>query len=112
MTRKTDFSKVYTLKIQFKSYAPIMAYQQHDQNICCFNYLASALKASNEFSAENTIATRISSLLTGKILNRIEFSNAIITEEARKKDINIYVINWNNGRKLALLIFLIISVSM
>ena len=39
-----------------------------------------------------------------EIIDRIEFSNEMITDEVRKKENNIYVINWNNGKKRLLLI--------
>ena len=66
--------------------------------------LDSALKASNKLSAVNSTKTQIYSSLTGTIHDRIEFENASMTDEARKKEINIYVIKWNNGRKMVLLI--------
>ena len=46
--------------------------------------LASDFKASNEFLIVNEIATCISSLLTDAIYDRIEFSNSIMPDEARK----------------------------
>ena len=60
-----------------------MAYQQHDQNSCCFSSLAFNIKSSNKFSAQNKIVTCISPLLTGTILDNIVFENAIMTDESR-----------------------------
>ena len=98
--------------VQYKSESPIVAYQQHDQNSCCFSSLSSAFKSSNQLAAANEITTRISSLLTREILDIAIFANAIMTEKTEEKETNNYVINWNIGRKLALLVFLILSVSM
>ena len=58
-----------------------MAYNQHDQN----SMLDSALKVSNKLSAVNSTKTQIYSSLTGTIPDRIEFENASMTDEARKK---------------------------
>ena len=43
------------------------------------------MKLSNKFDAANEITTHISSSLTDPILDRIEFANEIMTDEARKK---------------------------
>ena len=58
-----------------------MAYRQHDQNSCCFISLAPALKEPTQVSAANETATRISSSLTYGILDRVMFSNAILTDK-------------------------------
>ena len=86
MTREPDFSKYHTLKwirgqtdnywftfyvpfgcenvtshVQFELDAPIITYQQHGHNSCCFSSLASGLKSSKKLAAANSIATSISS---------------------------------------------------
>ena len=94
-----------TSEVQLESDSPMMAYHECDQNSCCFSSLASALKATNKVSAENAFITRIYFLITGEIFDIIEFSNAVMTKEAIKKEINIYILNWNNGIKLVLLMF-------
>ena len=79
-----------TSQVQFESDAPIMAYHIHDQNSCCFGSLASALKASNNFFAEISIPTCIYSSLTDAILDRIKFTNAIITYKGGKLEQHIF----------------------
>ena len=74
-----------TIHVQFDSDVPIMAYHQHDQNSCCFSILSSALKASNQVSAANLIATRISYSITYEILDRLMFANDILTDTRIRK---------------------------
>ena len=62
-------SAKFTSQVQYKSDAPITAYQQQDQNSCCLSSLASDFKFSNEFTTENAITTHIYSLLPGTILD-------------------------------------------
>ena len=62
-----------------------MGYQQHDQTSCFFGSLASSLKAPNQLAAANAITTRIYSSLMGEILVRWMFSDAIMTDQKRRK---------------------------
>ena len=62
-----------------------MAYQQHDQNSCCFSSLSSELKAPNQCSDANSITTGISSSLTDEIFGSLMFSNAILEDKQNKK---------------------------
>ena len=55
-----------------------MEYHQHEQNSCYFSSLDSGLKASNQLAASNAIETRIYSLLTYKIRDRVMFRYAIL----------------------------------
>ena len=75
----------FTSHISFESDTPIMAYQKHNQNSYCFDSLDSALKGSDQLSIENAISTRISSSLTGEILDRLMLANLIMTDKVRKK---------------------------
>ena len=75
----------FTSHISFESDTPIMAYQKHNQNSYCFGSLDSALKGSNQLSIENAISTRISSSITGEILDRLMLANSIMTDKVRKK---------------------------
>ena len=61
-----------------------MAYQQHEQKSFCFRFLAYALEALKQFSAANSITTRIYSSIIGEILDRVMFSNAIMIEKEGK----------------------------
>ena len=79
----------FTSHVQSKSDAPFMAYQKHYQKSFCFSSLASALKVSNQLAAENKIKTHISSLLSCEILDRVMFSNAIMTYKKYEKETNI-----------------------
>ena len=71
--------------VQSDSDKPTKAYQQHDQKRSCFSILASALKTSNHMSSENLLATRSSSVITDKILERVMFINSIMTDIKRRK---------------------------
>ena len=51
-------------QVQFESDTPIVEYQQHDQNSCCFGSLASDFKVPNELSATSKIKACIYALLT------------------------------------------------
>ena len=75
-----------------------------NKNSCCFSILDYALKAPNQFSPANLIRTRIYSLSADEIPDRLMFANSILTGRKRRNETNIYVIKWNNGRKLVLLI--------
>ena len=61
----------FTSQVKFKSESPIVAYQQHDQNRCCFSSLDYALKLSKTIAAEISISTHISTSLTYAIHERI-----------------------------------------
>ena len=79
-----------TIHVQFNSDSPIMSYQQHNQNICCFISLSPALKVPNQLASENSIATHISSSTTDEILDILMFSYTITTEKKiRKRDQHI-----------------------
>ena len=67
----------------FKFYndSPILKYLQKSFNSYCFSSLASAFVSIKKIKAVNAISLRIEESLKSKMVNRIDFANAILKNE-------------------------------
>ena len=66
---------------KFHNDAPILKYYNKLLNSCCFSSLASAFVSIEKIKAYNDISLRIEESLKSKVDNRIDFANAILTNE-------------------------------
>ena len=99
------------LQVKFNSIQmPLSWPTSNTTNRCCLSSLYYALRTPNKFDSAKTIETRISSSLTGAILDRIKFSNEMMIDEARTFGDQHLHYERENGIKLVPLISRIISI--
>ena len=66
---------------KFHNDVPMLKYFQKSLDIYCFNSLASAFSSIKKIKANNAISLRIEKSLKSKLVNRIDFANAILKHE-------------------------------
>ena len=70
---------------KFHNDTPILKYCQNLLNRCCFSSLAPAFDSIKQIKAVNDISFCIEESLKTKVVNRIDFSNAILENENKIK---------------------------
>ena len=68
-------------EMKFHSKAPLLQYRQNSLNSCRFSNLASSFDSINQTKATDCVAIRIEESFTIQVVNRIDFSNAILKNQ-------------------------------